>query len=243
MNWALGVLALVSAVAALKLALRAGSPRPLGSRGLVWLTPERQALYQSVAQLVETHGAILGISLNEAIEERDASRDEIAWRMVRLAVGEWARAAELLEMLLATVAKNLGQAQVVVPVRSVATQRFKSQTMTDFFRLYELLDQLVFRSRVRFQLQVRVLRRAADALTTELRRRYRYTERTEDRPPELWQQLDFLFHDFDLVGKEALLAFRAFLACLPDSALGGVARELESALGAAVRSTGVPAGH
>jgi len=243
MSWLLGVLALVLAASALRLVLGIGTS-PAGRRsGLLRLPPEREAVYQPVAQAVETHAAILGISLNDAFEERDAGRDDIAWRLVQLAVGEWGRTTELLEGLLGTVAKNLSQTPVVVAMRSVATQRFKSRTMTDFFRMYELLDQLVFRSRLRFQLQLRVLRRAAATLTTELRRNYRYVERTGDRPPELWERLDLLFHDFDLVGKETLLAFRIFLACLPDSALAGFTRELDLALRARIRSIGVPANH
>jgi len=89
-----------------------------------------------------------------------------------------------------------------------------------------LLDQLVFRSKMRFQLQVRVLRRAAETLTGEFYRTYRSADRNGDRSPELWARLDLLYHDFDLLTKESLLAFRAFLACLPDTALSGFAGHL-----------------
>ena len=37
-----------------------------------------------------------------------------------------------------------------------------------------------------------------------------------ESPNEIWNGLDVCSHDFDLIVKEVLSAFRAFLACLPD---------------------------
>jgi hypothetical protein len=48
--------------------------------------------------------------------------------------------------------------------------------------------------------------------------------------------LDLYFHDFDLVNKEALLAFRAFLACLPQPLLSDLDAELKAVLEHGVRS-------
>ena len=194
------------------------------------LRPERESLYQPVAQELETQCSILGISLNDAFDERDCGRSEIAWRLVQLCAGEWDRIADFLAGLLATVSNHLKDAQVVVPVRSMPAQRFKSRAMIDYFRMRELLDQLVFRSQTRYQLQIRVLRRAEETLTREFRRAYRYAGRTDDRPPEFWKRLDLYYHDLDLLGKESLLAFRTFLACLPEEKLEGFAADLETAL-------------
>ncbi len=189
---------------------------------------------------VETQGAILGISLNDAFEERDFGHQEIAWRLVRLSVGEWDRLAELLAALLKAVVKHMPAAQVVVAVRGIVADRFKSAPMMDHARMYELMDQLVFSSRLRFQLHIRFLRRAAEILTAEFRRSYRYGEQTEDRHEELWQRLDLYFHDFDLISKEALLAFRALLICLPSVSLSGMASDAKDIVGHGVRSTSLP---
>jgi hypothetical protein len=111
--------------------------------------------------------------------------------------------------------------------------------MIDYVRTHELLEQLVFRSKLRFQLQLRMLRRAAETLSMEFRRAYRYADRTQDRPPELWNRLDFYFHDFDLIAKETLLSFRTLLLHLPHSSLPGFAADLRSLLQRGVRSAAV----
>jgi hypothetical protein len=228
MNWFWGGSILAAFGLLLRRLLNLGAPAASPASGLHPLSTEREALYQSVAQELETQSVILGITLNDAIDERDSGRAEISARLVRLCAGEWDRETEVLGGLLKVVTKHMPEAQVAVPLRSLSAHRFKSRTMTDFFRMYELLDQLVFRSKMRFQLQVRVLRRANETLTAEFRKNLGYAERTGDMSPEYWSRLDLLFHDFDLLGKEMLLAFRTFLACLPDSALKGFAADIRA---------------
>jgi hypothetical protein len=226
MNWVVGALLLAVCAVLLRRLLHLDASRDNHKSGLLPLSPQRETIYQSIAQDLETECAILGITLNDAIDERDAGHQDIAWRLVRLCAGEWDRVTEVLGSLLKVVGKHTPGARVVVPLRSVSAQRFKSRTMTDFFRMYEFLDQLVFRSKMRFQLQSRVLRRATETLTAEFRRNYHRVGRTGDPSPEFWSRLDFFFHDLDLLCKETLLAFRAFLICLPDDALAAFASDL-----------------
>lgn len=239
MKWVVGALILLVVAAVMRRILRLGKQAVRRAGGLLPLGADRSAVYQPIAREIETQAAILAISLNDAMEERGSGHDEIAWRLVRLSASEWDRLAEIVVALLNAVAKHLPAARVVVPARGMAAHRFKSQIMIDYVRLHELLDQLVFRSKLRFQMQVRVLRRAAETLTTEFRRSYRYAERTEDRSPELWNRLDLYFHDFDLVAKETLLAFRAFLVCLPHSALAAFAADLSAVVQRGVRSASI----
>jgi hypothetical protein len=108
----------------------------------------------------------------------------------------------------------------IVPVRRVATGHFKSRAVMDNAGLYEFLDQILFSSKHRFALQLRLLLRATAILSKEFRRTCREGERTLDFSEELWTRLDYYFHDFDLIAKETLLAFRTLLACQsPEGAL------------------------
>src|SRR3990172_1486212 len=96
MGWVLGALALLVFGVVLRSLLRLNLstlPRP---GGLVSLGQEREALYQPVAQEIETQVTILGISLNDAFDERTAGNNEIAWRLVRLSASEWDRLAGIL---------------------------------------------------------------------------------------------------------------------------------------------------
>ena len=83
----------------------------------------------------------------------------------------------------------------------------------DHVGLYEFLDQILFSSKHRFALQLRLLFRASAVLSKDFRRACREGERTLDSSDELWNRLDYYFHDFDLITKETLLAFRTLLAC------------------------------
>ena len=207
------------------------------SCGWVHLTAERESIYQSIALEIETQASILGVSLNDAVEERDLGKHEIAWRLVSLADCEWERLAQLANGLLNALGKYMAAARVLVPVRNIAAHHFKSPAMVDYARMHEVLDQFVFRYKLRFQLHMRVLRRAVETLTTEFGQTYRGVLRTGSSSDGVWTHLDLCFHDFDLITKEALLAFRVFLACLPDEELQALATDLNALVVRGVRAT------
>jgi hypothetical protein len=240
MRWLAGILVLTGVALVLRRLLGVNSPAQRGQAGLAPLEPERQAVYDGFAPEVEARTAMLGISLNDAFEERDDGHHEMAWRMIRLSASQWDGMAKIAEGLLDALAEHLPDAQVVVTPRSIHAHRFKSRTMVDYVRMHELLDQLVFSSRRRYQLQLRLLRRAAQIVTGEFRHTYRQAERTGDQSLEVWNQIDLNFHDFDLIAKEALLAFRALLVCLPLSVLPKFSLELNALLRARVRTRSLP---
>jgi len=190
-----------------------GAPGKDQMGGFGILRRDLQAIFQPIAQEIETQTTILGVTLNEAFGEREAERHEMAWHVVRLAMGEWERLAELVAGLQGVLARSLPDTQGVVIVRRVAVGHFKSRSMIDNVALYEFLDQILFSSKRRFALKLRVLSRTSALLHREFRRSCREGERTLDSSHELWTRLDYYFHDFDLIAKETLLAFRTLLAC------------------------------
>lgn len=242
MSWLLGAIALLVVGLGLRLLLWSPAPRGPHSRGMVPLTPERVTLYNPVALEAETQAAILGISLNDAFNERDAQHADMAWRLVQLSAAEWDRLAELVMGLLEVLSRGMATARTVVPARTPGADLFKSRVVIDNVRLHELLDQLVFSSRRRFQLQIHLLRSGVTSLTTEFRRTYRYGERTRDCSPEVWTRLDLYFHDLDLLTKQTLLSLRALLACMPDEALRVVGVDLRALLQRRVHVSSVSVG-
>ena len=240
MQWMVGILILIAVGVLLRRLLWTKVPDPRPPTGLPPLGSERRAVYDGFAPEVEARIAMLGISLNDAFEERSAGRLDMAWRMVRLSAAEWDGMEKIVAGLLSTLTRHLTNAQVVVPSRSIHAHRFKSRTMVDYVRMHELLDQLVFSSRRRYQLQLRLLRRAAEIVTGEFHYTYRHAERTGNQSPEVWSQIDLNFHDFDLIAKEGVLAFRALLACLPLAMLPKFSLELNALLRARVRTRSRP---
>ncbi|MGH9452716.1 MAG: hypothetical protein ACRD2O_01960 [Terriglobia bacterium] len=223
--------------------LRLGEPTLPQYCGMIALDRNRELTYDPVAREIETHTTILGVSLNDAIEERDSGNREVAWRLARLAGCEWERLSGVMMILLNSLTDHLPEIHLAFPIRRMSSSHFKSRTMIDYVRMHELLSQFVFRPRLRFQLQLRVLRRAVETLTSEFQRECNLGERSEDSTSlDCWRRLDIYFHDFDLITKETLLAFRAFLVCLPDRSVGAFAVEVQAIVHNGVRSKSVTAG-
>ena len=197
-------------------------PRPHGA-----LRRDLQQIYYPIALEIETHTSILGITLNEAFDEREAARHEMAWHMVRLAVGEWDRLAKLVGGLHRVLAKFVSSTEGIVVVRRVAVGHFKSRSVIESVALYEFLDQVLLSSKRRFALQLRVLSRTNALLGSEFRRACREGERTLDTSNELWTRLDYYFHDFDLIAKETLLALRTLLSCQTQEGVQELALDLQ----------------
>jgi hypothetical protein len=236
MAWLLAVTLLVLVAVLLRWVLALDSPHAPRISRLAHLGTEREALYRPIGQEVGTQSAILGISLNDAIDERDAGQTGIAWRLVQFSLAEWDRLTDTLISLGAVMGKHLGDTRVVIPSQPLVAGRFKSPAIMDYARMHELFDQLVFRSKFRFQLHLRLLRRAMEILSAEVRRDCERAGRTEHRPPDFWRRLDIYFHDLDLIAKESLLSFRTLLSCLPHSSLPGLTRDVESMMRDGVRT-------
>jgi hypothetical protein len=219
MKWLIAGLILGVVAVLLRWILRMDAAGKAGTGGGDSLRGDLRAIFHPLALEIEAHTTILGITLNEGFGEREANRHEMAWHLVRLAVGEWDRLTELLIGLQGVLTKFLPTTNGIFPVRRVATGHFKSRALKDYVGLYDFLDRILFNSKARFGLQLQLLGRCSGTLSKEFRRACREGERTLDSSDELWTRLDYNFHDFDLIAKETLLALRTLLACQsPESA-------------------------
>jgi hypothetical protein len=230
MGWVIGGLILAAVAILLRLVLHMGAPGKAPACGSGSLRGELRAIYEPVAQEIEARATILGITLNDAFGEREANRHEMAWQVVRLAAGEWERLTELVIGVQSLTSKFLPTTTGIVPVRRVVGGRFMSRPVMDYFGLYEFLDQVLFSSKRRFSLQLRLMFRASAVLSKEFRRACREGALTLDSSDELWTRLDYYFHDFDLIAKETLLAFRTLLACQSPEAAQELALDLRMLL-------------
>jgi hypothetical protein len=235
MHWALAVLTLAVVGVVLRRLLRLDEPTPRGG-GLLCLGYKREEVYQPFALEIQTQSVLLAISLNEALDQQKSGNLDKAWPHVRLAAGQWNRLADRVVHLLNTINQNLPNARSTLVVRNMDRLEFTSQTMAESAPLHILLDQLIFRSKVRYQVHIRVLRGGVEALAGDFRE---ISEAIEARPEDsaaVWALLDPAFHDFDLIIKETLLYMRSFLAALEDTALATFVRELNAISQPSVRS-------
>ena len=230
MRWLIAGLALAAVALLLRRILRMDANQKNQAGSLGFLREDVSNIFQPVAREIETQTAILGITLNEAFGEREAARPEMAWHIVRLALGEWERLTELVVGLQGLLVKFLPATEDIVVVRRIAVGRFKSRAVIDKVMLYEFLDQILFSSKRRLALQLRLLTRTSATLNREFRNACREGKRTLDFSDELWTRLDYYFHDFDLITKETLLAFRTLLICQSAEATQELALDLQTLL-------------
>ena len=235
MEWLIGALILATVGAVVRGILGLNLSPTLPGGGLVPLRSDLRTIYHPIAQEIEAHTTILGITLDDAFGEREANRQEMAWLVVSLGKGEWERLRGLVVGLLDTLANYVPTTSVVVPVRRVNADNFKSHPVRDTVGLYEFLDRVLFSSKQRFSLRLRVLSRTCMMLSKEFRRTCFEGERAQDSSPQVWNRLDLYFHDFDLIAKEALLAFRSLLACQSPEGVQRMAADLQDLLDRGVR--------
>jgi hypothetical protein len=148
--WALGGVTLVVFGLILRRVLGLDRAEGESLRGWVRLTADRESGYQSIALEIEAQAFILGVSLNDAVEEGDSGKPEFTWGLVGLVDCEWRRLVQAVTGLLIGLAKYMPVARVVVPVRNIAAHYFKSPSRVDYPRMHEEFDQLVFRYKARF---------------------------------------------------------------------------------------------
>ncbi len=186
-----------------------------------------EPIFKPLASEVEAHGTIMAVSLNDAFEESKAGRTEAARCMVNIFASEWDRLTGLVDSLHQLSLRYLPVVDLPVPVRDLNEDCFRSGTMIEFVRFNGFVDQFVFRPKLRFQLHLKLQRRAISMLSEEFHRTHSETEENLDFLPHTLPQFDLLFHDMDRLAKESLLAFKAELACLPGDAMADIKAEAE----------------
>jgi hypothetical protein len=200
------------------------------------LSGEGQQLCQDTILEIQARSAMVAIPLNDAMEERDSGHFDNARNLLYLTASGWGRLAGLLTFLLQVTADYLPLARTTVPARAMDAAHFKSESMIEYVRLHEWVDQFLFRNKLRFNLQVRILRRAVETLTEDFQEAQPRAHSAVEDSSATWNRLDRDLHDLDLISKEIILTLRSFLVCLPESAIRQFAAELRPVLERGVRS-------
>jgi len=226
MLWALEFGVLLVVAVALRRVLHMGQdarPKVTGPR---FRRPANNPLCSPLASEVEAHTTILGVLLNDAIDELNSGNSEVALRVLNVFDSERERLVELAINLQNLSLKYLPTVQYPIEMRTLEPESFRSQLVSEFLKRHGTLEQFVFRSKLRFQLRLRLLRRAT-ALLNESFEEIKHDIGTNgtlfDRT---LTQLDLYFYDLDLLTKETLLGFSAELASLPDITTDEIATEV-----------------
>lgn len=202
--------------------------------------PNHNPLFSPLASEIEAHVTILGVLLNDAIEEQDSARPDNARRVLGLFASEWERLVALVVSVQNLSLRYLPMVQYPIDARILNPRSFRSQPMGEFLTRHGHLDQFVFRSRSRFQLHLRLLRRATAVLNESLEEINRDAGENSRLLNWALAQFDLYFHDMDMLAKETLLGFSSELAYLPATALEDMATELAVLTSSSVLTPTVP---
>lgn len=237
MYWVMGGVILVGMGILLRRALGLGTPvshrAPFLDAGHKWFCA-------SMAEEVQSRSKMIAALLNDAIDELQAGHCRNAADLLGLVEAGWTGRAELLVELLRAITDYLPLARIVIPIRSPVPAQCRSDVMIDYLRVHTLLDQFLFRSKLRFHLQIRILRHAVDILTADFRRADPKNHLSPTFSRALWDRLDRDDHDFDLVAKKTVLALAKFISWLPQDAASKLVQELRPLLDRGVRSVAHP---
>lgn len=220
MLWILEIAVLVVLAVVLRRILHMGRKTVPEKAAPRFRRPANNPLCSPLLSEVDAHSAILGVVLNDAINELASGNPEIALSMLGLFNSERERLVELAINLQNLALKYLPTVQYPIEARSLDPVSFRSEPVTDILKRHGVLEQFVFRSKLRFQLQLRLLRRATALLNESFEEvRYRTGEAGAENFQGTLSQLDLYYHDLDLLAKETILGFSEELAALPDAAL------------------------
>lgn len=228
MLWALEVGVLLAVGLVLRRALK------LGRRSKLKPVPSEQQSSSVKPQCsplaldIEAHTTILGVLLNDIIEEQNSGRTGLAQETLSVFNEEWSRLTKLVANLQSLSLRYLPTVQRPIDARNLDAHSYRSQPLSEFIRRNGDLSQFVFRSKERFQLQMRLLNRATallDESFEELRHDAEQCPRVFD-----WalSQIDLHFHDLDRLAKETLLGFNEELGCLSHNMRQELVEELEA---------------
>jgi len=190
--------------------------------------PGNNPLCTPLASEIEGHTTILGVLLNDVIEEQNSGNAEVARRMLRVFDSERERLVELVVDLQNLSIKYLPAIQYPIYTRFLNHEAFRSQPVSDFVKRHGGLDQFIFRSKLRFNLQLRLMRRVTALLNESFEELKDGAETTSASLDWALFQIDLYFHDLDLLAKETLLGFNEQLAGLPDSVRQDIGVEISA---------------
>jgi hypothetical protein len=226
MLWVFEIGVLLVVGAALRRILHMGKNKAPIEAALRFRRPANNPLCSSLVSEIDTHTTILGVVLNDAIGKLASGNAEIARRMLNVFDSERERLVELVINLQNLSLKYLPTTQYPVETRSLDPESFRSQPVSAFFNRHGVLEQFVFRAKLRFQLQLRLLRRATVLLNESFEELKLQTETEVQAFGRTLAQLDLYFHDLDLLTKETLLGFSTELASIPPDLLEDMAAEI-----------------
>jgi len=204
------------------------SIRPLSARGKsvrddwrAWLPEEKAQVFHKQVHELESSYVMLSISLDEAIELRQAGQPGKSLQALGITSGLCNLLTQMLSGLLRALsehAKHYGTIPNAAPLDPANFQGPRGQRSA---RMSGLLNHVLLSQRFQFLHKVSTL----EEMVEDLGKDYRYA--ADDladglalNPKKLWAEVDADHFDLNTCLREAIVLFKSFLVALPEDQLG-----------------------
>jgi len=191
------------------------------------LSEEKSKVFGSCVDQFEASYTMFSISLNEAMELRQAGRLATCSQVVWMTAALCRRLAEPLAGTLRALgehAKHYGTMPNSAPLDPVNFQSSKGQR---FARMNGLLSHILLTQRSQFLHKISALHEMVEDLDREFQETAdELANGVSTDPPSDWKVLDKDHYDLNTCLREAIVLFKSFLIALPEDQLDGFQEEI-----------------
>jgi hypothetical protein len=193
-----------------------------------WLPQEKAEVFHQHEHYLETLYNMFSVSLNEAIELRQAGLLRNALKAVSVTSELCPRLTCPLGGTLRALhdhARHYGTIPNAAPLDS---ENYQSQKGRRSARFGGLLNRVLFSQRLQFLQKVQVLEEMVDDLDRDFRQTVSdLIEGVGGDPQSMWREVDIQHYDLNTCLRETMVLFKSFLVVLPFGQLGAFQSTIE----------------
>lgn len=186
------------------------------------LSQEKDEVYGGYVQQFETSYAMFSISLNEAIELRQAGRLAKCSQLVWMASSLCARLARRLSATLRALGEHAKHYGTIPSSAPLDSNNFLGTREQRSARMNALLSRVLLTQRSQFLHKISTLHEMVENLDQEFQDRAdELASGTSIDPPVDWHALDEAHYDLNTCLRESIVLLKCFIVAVPDDQLAG----------------------
>jgi hypothetical protein len=201
----------------------------------VLLNPASERIFQKASLEIEGHTAIVGLTMNEAMEVRQLGDLDEAIRFLNVGGDVIERFTPNLLGLLSIMTKFTRMVSAIAPINPLVPGDFHLSELTSLAHLHRILHHMLASAKQRFRLKLYVLGKALSITSHYLTKSIRNVVTHRSSDDREWEEILGVQQDFQKLSNESVRSFRVLLEALSCDA----ARELSRRVSLSSTESGV----
>ena len=193
------------------------------------LSEEKNHFFETFVQQVETSYAMFSISLNEAIELRQAGLLAKSFQVIWISPSLCSRMTELLAATLRALAEHAKHYGTIPNSSPLDAANFQSAGGQRSARMSGLLSRVLLTQRSQFLHKISTLHEMVEDLSREFQEAAdQLSNFTSVDPLSDWSVVDVTHYDLNTCLREAIVLLKSFLVAIPDNQLESFQKAISS---------------